>query len=154
QDLDGLQQQAIQRAAAKVAPYVVAIETQGGAQARIRRGTGATSGLVVAADGYVITSAFNFANKPSSIIVAVPGKKERFVAKVVATDQTRMLTLLKIDTKDLSVPPAVPKKEIRVGMTALAAGRTLALNLDEPPSVSQGIVSAIERIWGKAVQTD
>src|SRR5438045_3720475 len=36
---------------------------------------------------------------------------------------------------------------------ALALGRTWA-SADAPPSVSVGIISALDRIWGKAVQTD
>src|SRR5262249_11704508 len=111
-------------------------------------------GLVVSEDGYIISSAFNFANKPTSIFIAVPGQKERFVAKVVATDHTRMLTLLKIDAKGLPLQTATPKSEIRVGQTALAVGRTLAVDTETPPSVSVGIVSAIERIWGKCIQSD
>ena len=89
---------------ARVAPCVVQIETQGGVDVvhaagggMIRRGMGPTSGLIVSADGYIISSAFNFANKPTTIDVSVPGQKDRYPAKVVATDQTRMLTLLKID---------------------------------------------------------
>ena len=35
----------------------------------MRKGVGPTSGLIISADGYVISSAFNFANKPSAIIV-------------------------------------------------------------------------------------
>src|SRR5262249_54146045 len=118
-----------------------------------RKGAGPTTGLVVAADGYIISSAFNFANKPSAIFVAVPGHKERHVAKIVATDNTRMLTLLKIDAKGLPVPVAAPKKEFRVGQWSMALGRAWA-GLDTPPSVAAGIVSALGRIWGKAIQTD
>src|SRR5262245_37541205 len=95
EDVDTLKDKAGKAAVQRVTPYVVAIETSGGTEfvgagrARILRGTGPTTGLIVGADGYVITSAFNFANKPSSIFVAVPGRKEKFVAKVIATDQTR-----------------------------------------------------------------
>jgi S1-C subfamily serine protease len=160
-DLESLQMQAMQAAAQKVSPCVVQIETSGGTDLigagprgpTIRKGMGPTSGLIVAADGYIISSAFNFANKPSGIFVNVPGKK-RYVAKVVATDQTRMLTLLKIDeATNLPVPVATPKKEIRVGQWALALGRTWT-NPDNSPSVSVGIISALGRIWGKAIQTD
>src|SRR6516162_2036332 len=77
-DLSDLQQQAVQAAVAKVAPTVVQIETSGGTDIiasgpagpggrTIHKGTGPTSGLIVGADGYVISSAFNFANKPTSI---------------------------------------------------------------------------------------
>jgi S1-C subfamily serine protease/predicted esterase len=119
----------------------------------MRKGVGPTTGLVVAADGYIISSAFNFANKPAAIFVAVPGHKDRFVARVVATDQTRMLTLLKIDASGLPVPIPCPKGEIRVGQSAAALGRTWT-GTEGPPSVSVGIVSALGRIWGKAIQTD
>ncbi len=160
--LDALQQQAIKAAVRKVAPSVVQIETSGGRDvivsgpqgAPVRKAAGPTTGLIVSADGYVISSSYNFANKPTSIFVAVPGHKERYVAKAVATDTTRMLTLLKIDATGLPVPGAAPKKDIKIGYTAAALGRTLDPNPASPPSVSVGIVSALERIWGKALQTD
>jgi S1-C subfamily serine protease len=162
-DLDDLRQQAIKAAVKKVAPSVVQIETSGGLDvirpggpqgAMIRTGVGPTTGVIVAPDGYIITSAFNFVNKPTAIRVAVPGQKERLVATVVATDQTRMLTLLKVDAKGLPVPTAQPKSEMKVGYTGLALGRTLSPSIEETPSVSEGIVSAVNRIWGKALQTD
>jgi S1-C subfamily serine protease len=166
--VDDLQQQAIKAAVKKVAPCVVKIETSGGTEiiragrgprgGMIRRGVGPTTGLIVSADGYVVSSAFNFANQPSTIRVAIPGMKERKVARVVATDQTRMLTLLKVadlpaGTK-LPVPEAAPKKDMQIGLTAIAVGRTLAPETDAMPSVSVGIISAIDRIWGKTIQTD
>jgi S1-C subfamily serine protease/predicted esterase len=158
-DLEGALETAMKAAVAKVAPSVVQIETSGGTDVigagpqGLRKGTGPTTGLVVAAEGYIISSAFNFANKPSAIFVAIPGQKERFVAKVVATDHTRMLTLLKVEATGLPVPAPTPKKEIQVGQWTIALGRTWS-TLDSPPSVSVGIVSAVERIWGKAIQTD
>jgi S1-C subfamily serine protease len=158
-EVEALQQKAIKAAVARVAPSIVQIETSGGSDvigagpAQVRKGTGPTTGLVVAPDGYVISSAFNFANKPSAIFVAIPGQKERQVAKIVATDETRMLTLLKVEATGLPVPIAAPKKEFRVGQWSVALGRTWA-SLDSPPSVSIGIVSALGRIWGKAIQTD
>ena len=97
QDFDELQENAMKAAVARVGSSVVQIETSGGADilgsgpGMIRRGTGATTGVVVSEDGYVITSSFNFANKPSAIFVAVPGQRERLVATVVAADETRMI---------------------------------------------------------------
>jgi S1-C subfamily serine protease/predicted esterase len=153
-------EQALRAAAAKVAPAVVLIETTGGTEMvgggrqQIRKGVGATTGLIVGADGYVISSAFNFANNPTGIFVTVPGRKERFVAKAVATDHTRMVTLLKIEANGLPVPAAAPKAELRIGQWAIALGRALVPNPDLPPSVSVGVVSALKRIYGKAIQTD
>jgi S1-C subfamily serine protease len=162
-NLNDLQEEAIKAAVQRAAPSVVKIETSGGTEVVsrgpggiIRRGTGPTSGLVVSEDGYVISSAFNFANKPSTIRVSIPGQKERHVAKVVGTDQTRMLTLLKVDLPaglKLPVPVVAPKADVKIGHTAIAVGRTFA-DADASPSVSVGIISALHRIWGKAVQTD
>jgi serine protease Do len=163
EDVNELKERAVKDAVKKVTPSVVMIETSGGTEiitagpkgAKIRKGIGPTSGVVVSEDGYIISSAFNFANKPSSIIVAVPGHKERYVAKVVATDQTRMLTLLKVEPAGkLVVPEAAKKSEFKVGQTSIAVGRTLVESVDQSPSVSVGIISATDRIWGKAIQSD
>lgn len=169
-DLNDATEKAMKAASAKVAPAIVKIETAGGAEttlvapkkggppgppaAGIRKGVGPTTGLVVSADGYIISSAFNFSNKPTDIFVTIPGRPQRLVAKIVANDQTRMLTLLKIDAKDLTVPDVFPKKDVEVGQWGLTLGRTLDNNVDHPPSMSVGIVSATNRIWGKAIQTD
>ncbi|HEV3117733.1 MAG TPA: PDZ domain-containing protein, partial [Gemmataceae bacterium] len=158
-DVEGLQEKAIKASVARVSPCVAQIETSGGSDilgsgmSMFRKGAGPTTGLVVGADGYIISSAFNFANKPAAIFIGLPGHKDRYVAKVVATDATRMLTLLKIEARGLPVPAATPKKEIKVGQLSLALGRAWT-GLDTPPSISTGIVSALGRIWGKAIQTD
>lgn len=165
-DVNEATEKAMKAASAKVAPTVVKIETAGGAEVipggpkgkggggGIRKGTGPTTGLIVDPDGYIITSSFNFAHKPTDIFVTVPGAPSRFVAKVVAHDQSRMLTLLKVDAKNLPVPTAFPIKEVEIGQWAIALGRTHDPNVDRPPSMSIGIISATNRIWGKAIQTD
>ena len=170
QDANEETAKAMKEAAQKAAAFVVKIETSGGRETvgggapggggppgggapGVRKGAGPTSGLVVAADGYVITSSFNFANKPSDIFVTVPGR-DRKVAKIVASDTSRMLTLLKIDEKDLAVPAAYPKKDLEVGQWSLAMGRALEPDLVKVPGYSRGIVSALGRIYGKCIQTD
>ncbi len=111
--------------------------------------TGPTTGIIVSADGYVISSAFNFAARPASILVTLPDGR-RVAATQVATDKVKMLTLLKVEATNLVVPQAAPAESFRVGQWAVALGKTL----DELPSISVGIVSALNRIWGKALQTD
>jgi serine protease Do len=76
----------------------------------------------------------------------------------VATDHSRMLVLLKIDpdqpaagAESLAVPEFVPKDQMRVGQWAIAVGRTFEGNR---PNMSVGILSALGRICGKAIQTD
>ncbi len=161
QEVNEQTEKAIKAAMHKVSPTIVQIETSGGTEmvgagpgSRMLRGTGPTTGVIVAPDGYIVSSAFNFANKPTAVFVTIPGRKERLVAKTVATDHTRMLTLIKVEATGLPVPVAVPKKEMQIGQWAIALGRTLDANVDNPPAMSIGIISALHRIWGKAVQTD
>jgi len=162
QDLNDQLEQAMKDAVRKVSPSVVQIVTQGGADLVVpspkgpvfRKALGPTTGLIVGSDGYVISSAFNFINNPTNILVQVPGHAEPFIAKKVATDRSKMLTLLKIEQNQLPVPVMAPLKEIHEGQWAIALGRTLDAKRDAPPSISVGIISALGRIWGKAIQTD
>lgn len=155
-------EQALKAAVAKVAPSVVQIITQGGIDQVVtnssgqifRKALGPTTGVVVSADGYIVSSSFNFINEPTGILVAVPGQPDPLVAKKVAFDKSRMLALLKIDAKGLTVPEMTPKKDILVGNWAIALGRTFDVRRDSPPSMSLGIISALGRIWSRAFQTD
>ena len=52
------------------------------------------------------------------------------------------------------VPTAFPKAEVEIGLWSLALGRTQDPDAEHPPSMSIGIISAVNRIWGKCFQTD
>jgi serine protease Do len=151
-NLESLEEQAFKEASAVVAPSVVRIQTVGGLDrvGRVLTGTAATTGVVVSADGYVISSAFNFASRPASVLVTLADGR-RFPAKIIANDWSRMLTLLKIEAEGLSVPRVAPRDGFRVGQWAIAMGRTYESPL---PNLSVGIISALDRIWGRALQTD
>jgi serine protease Do len=152
-DVTEQEEHAITTAAAKVAPSVVRIETVGGLErvGKLLVATGPTTGLIVSEDGFVISSSFNFVQKPSSILVTLPNGT-RAAANIVARDQARMLVLLKVNTSEkLPVPVAVPRSEMQVGQWTVAIGRTFD---PSQVSMSAGILSAKERIWSKAIQTD
>ena len=152
-DLQLREQESIRAAVQAVAPSVVQIETVGGLEqiGRSLVGTGPTTGLIVAADGLIVSSAFNFVQQPTSILITLPDN-ERKAATIVARDHSRMLVLLKVHTeRQLPVPRAVPRDDFSVGQWAIALGRTFDA---EQPNVSVGILSATNRIWGKAIQTD
>ena len=60
--------------------------------------------------------------------------------------------LLKVEAEQpLTVPTAAPRDEMLVGQWAIGVGRTFDF---EFPNQSVGILSAKNRIWGKAIQTD
>jgi serine protease Do len=147
------EQQAFDQAVRTVAPSVVRLETVGGAETvqGVLVGDGPTTGLIVAPEGYIVSSAFNFARQPSGILAVLPGG-QRVAARLVATDHSRSLVLLKIDAPEpLPVPTATPLAEVLPGRWAIAVGRAFD---PAQANVSIGIVSAVDRVWGKAIQTD
>jgi serine protease Do len=107
-----------------------------------------TTGIIVRADGLIATSLFNFNTRPQIITVILADGRE-FIAELIARDFSKNLALLKIPATDL--PAARAATELTVGQWALALGRAYA---SREPSAHFGIVSAINRISGKALQTD
>lgn len=144
---------AVRSAVAEAAPSVLRVETFGGLEKvdNVLIGSGPTTGVAVSKDGYVLCSAYSFAKLPTSILVTMPSG-QRVAAKIVARDHSRMLVLLKVNSDETLTPPSfVSRSELSVGQTAIAVGRTYDA---ETPNASVGIISATNRIWGKAVQTD
>ena len=146
-----LEQDAFQKAALSAAESVVRIETIGGLDkvGDVLLNTGATTGTVVGRDGYILSSAFNFVGEPSAIFVTLPDGR-RVQAERVATDTLRKLVLLKADAEDLT-PIEAAGGGATVGRWAIAVGRTYE---GGTPNVSVGVVSAVGRVWGLAIQTD
>lgn len=153
EDLAQQEAAALQAAAAHVADSVVQIRTIGGLDrvGATMIAAGPTTGLVVTADGYLVSSAFNFAQQPTSILVRLPSG-DLAPAQLVAHDKNRMLVLLKVNTNNpLPVPEVAPLDEIRVGQWAVALGRTFQA---DQLNTSVGIVSALNRMYGRVMQTD
>ena len=153
EDLDALEQKALTEAVDRVAPSVVRIETVGGLERvdKVLFGAGPTTGLVVNSSGYILSSAFNFVNKPASILVRLPDGTRK-PAKLVARDHNCQIVLLKIEPDHpLPVPETAPQSEMRVGQWCVAVGRTFE---ESRPNMAVGVLSAVGRVWGKALQTD
>lgn len=142
----------------RIRPSLVTIESFAGITAMegviggIRKqGEGNTTGVVVGSDGWVVTSLFNFARNPR-IITVVLADGTRRVARIVGRDLSRNLCLLRVEeVSDLPVPTWVPQESIRVGQYAISLGVGYG---DTRPAVSLGIISAMNRIGGRAIQTD
>ena len=150
-------QRAFRAAVARAAPGVVTIETVGGAMPPdSRRGRsfqvadGPTTGLVYSRDGLILTSSFNFVRDPSVVTVTLADGRQ-FVASLVARDEINRLAMLRIEADGLAVPVWCPQEAVQVGTWALALGRGFG---GEGPAVSVGIISAVGRFEGGAVQTD
>jgi serine protease Do len=151
---------AFRAAVDKVLPSLVTIETFGGLSGGSRRGKmqgisrpgdGPTTGVIISADGYVVTSTFNFLRRPP-VITVVRQDGTRHVATLLGRDETRKLCVLKIEgVNDLPVPEFVSPSELKIGAWAISVGVGYG---DDEPMISAGIVSALNRVSGRAVQTD
>jgi len=114
-------------------------------------GEGPTTGVIVSADGHIITSTYNFLRQ-SPIITVILHDGTQHVARLLGRDETRKLCLLKIDgVKHLPAARPAPVGTLRIGQWAVAMG--VGYGGDEP-ALSAGIVSALGRMSGRAVQTD
>ncbi len=147
------EQAAFGNAVALVADSVVQIETFGGLE---RVGDeliaeGPTTGTIVAADGWIISSLFSFRQQPASILVTLPDKT-RVAARIVSRDTSRELALLKVDVGEaLPVAQTAPKSDLVVGQWTIALGKTYDRR---HVSQSVGIISALGRAYDKAIQSD
>ena len=153
-----LTSKAFRAAAAKIQPALVTIESFGGVsavQGKIggirQQGEGNTTGVMISPDGYIITSTFNFIQRPP-VITVITSDGQRRVAQLLGRDDTRKICLLKIEgVQGLPVPELLSPADVVVGQWAISVGVGFG---DAYAAISAGIVSAKNRIGGKAIQTD
>ncbi len=107
---------------------------------RDRRSLSLGSGVVISADGYVITNNHVVGENMREITVALPNKKE-IKGKVIGTDPATDIALLKINVSGLPVVPWGDSGQLKVGEWVLAIGSPFQLN----QTVTAGIVSATGR---------
>lgn len=144
--LEPLEEAAWQAAVNRVAPSVVRLERLDGTTE-----TPPATGVVVSTDGLVVTSSHWIPAAPPPLLCLTP-TGQRLPAELVARDHSRLIALLRVAGLTAApIPPPAPAGEVRVGQWAIAVGRTFP---GSEPNRSVGIISARERIWGRALQTD
>lgn len=107
-----------------------------------RVGEAVGTGVIVSGDGEVLTNAHVVAGA-SDIRVRLPGDTEPTDAELLASDAGNDLALLRVDAADLPAVEFSPAGETDIGDEVLAIG--FALDLDGAPSVTLGIISALDR---------
>ena len=98
--------------------------------------TGVGSGVIITADGYVVTN--NHVVESSEKVTVTLNDKREYTAKVVGTDPSTDLALLKLDAKDLHFITFGNSDAMRVGEWVLAVGNPFNIS----STVTAGIVSA------------
>jgi len=100
------------------------------------------SGVIVTPDGYIITNNHVVENA-SKIEIILPDKRS-YTAKVIGTDPSTDLALVKVDAKNLPVVKLGNSDNVQVGEWVLAVGYPFTLQ----STVTAGIVSAKGRAIG------
>lgn len=100
---------------------------------------GSGSGVIISADGYIITN--NHVIEKADEIQVVLNDKRSYSAKVVGTDPTTDIALLKIDESNLKFLTYGNSDDLRIGEWVLAVGNPFNLT----STVTAGIVSAKAR---------
>jgi len=111
-------------------------------QREMPRQRGVGSGVIITADGYILTNN-HVVEGADDIEVAVEtrGSRKTYKAEVIGTDPLTDVGLIKIDATGLTPATIGDSTKLRVGDIVLAAGAPMQLNL----SITQGIVSALGR---------
>lgn len=184
QNIDNSRKNAITNAVSKVSPAIVGINItevvrtqsslgsifgndpffdlfrgQMGGYEREVHGLG--SGFIISDDGYIVTN-HHVAGNASKIIVTMTDG-EKYDAKIIGTDETTDIALLKIDAdKDLPYLKFCKSEEVLAGEWAVAFGNPFGLfDLNAKPTVTVGVVSNSgvdfvqdKRVYKGMIQTD
>jgi len=108
-----------------------------------RKIKGSGSGVIISAEGYILTNN-HVIQQAESIKVSVPGIKNEFTAKLVGSDKITDLALLKIENPSKKSFPYVSfadSEQLLIGDVVLAIGNSFGLG----QSVTMGIISALNR---------
>ena len=124
---------------------------------RVDRVIGSGTGMIISSSGYIATN-FHVVAGSSGITVITPDN-EKHSARIVGYDDATDLAVLKINAQNLSTCNFGDSSAIRSGQPVIAMGNALALS--GGPTVSYGVVSAVDRIlpWSEfitegLIQTD
>ena len=108
-------------------------------QVQTPKRTAAGSGVIISADGYIVTNN-HVVDGADELMVTLNDNKE-YSARIIGADATTDLALIKIDAKNLPAIQIANSDDVKIGEWVLAVGNPLGLN----NTVTAGIVSAKAR---------
>ncbi|MBA3671391.1 MAG: trypsin-like peptidase domain-containing protein [Gemmatimonadaceae bacterium] len=148
---------AITDAVARVAPSVVTVQTEQvqrvaadpfesvfGGRSGTQTAAGLGTGFIVRADGVIVTNAHVVAGATSVSVMLRDGTT--YPAKVIGTDETNDLAVLKVEAIRLPIAPLGDSDALLVGEWAIAIGNPYGFMLgNAEPSVTAGVISGVGR---------
>ncbi len=122
-------------------------------QVQTPKKTATGSGVIISNDGYIVTN--NHVVEGADELTVTLNDNQEHSARIIGTDKTTDLALIKIDGKNLPAITIANSEDLKIGEWVLAVGNPLGLN----NTVTAGIVSAKARSLGannveSFIQTD
>jgi serine protease Do len=111
----------------------------GGQQGRMQPQESSGSGVIISADGYIVTN--NHVVEGAEELEVITYNKKSYTAKVIGTDPNTDIAVIKIEETKLPTMVFGNSDEVKVGEWVLAVGNPF--NLES--TVTAGIISAIGR---------
>ena len=103
---------------------------------------GSGSGVIISNDGFVVTN--NHVVEGADELTVILSDNTEYSAKVIGTDKTSDLALIKVDGKNLPAITIADSEKLKVGEWVLAIGNPFSIGT----TVTAGIVSAKARGMG------
>ncbi len=123
----------------KVSPSIVGILSY---QSQMSEEIGTGSGVIISADGYIVTNAHVVDG--GQLIEVVLNNNERYTAKVIGSDARSDLAVIKIQANNLVTASLGNSDELKPGETVYAIGNPGGLEFAN--SITDGMVSGIDRL--------
>ncbi len=141
QSKDDSERMNIEQVVNKTLSQVVGVVAKTGEGFYASEGQG--SGIILSADGYIITNA-HVIEKATAVQIVLPDDKQTtYDAKVIGSDTKTDLAVLKVEATNLNAADIGNSAELNLGETVVAIGNPYGLELQS--SVTSGIVSALDR---------
>ncbi len=153
------QEMSVEEIAEQVGPAIVGITIRRTGQSffgQTQTVEGGGSGIIIKADGYIVTNEHVVTDAEDVVVILKNGKE--YPAKVVGTDKSTDIAILKIEAEGLVAAQLGQSSALRVGEMAVAIGNPIGLKFAN--TVTCGVISALDRqleVGGvnyKLIQTD
>jgi serine protease Do len=130
----------------RVLPAVVNVTTdvfQTDPFGNAQQGQGVGTGFIVRQDGVIVTNCHVVEGASKITVFTSAEHPTRYDARVIGGDCAHDLAVLKVDATGLSTVPLGNSADLRLGQSVIALGYALAL--EGGPTVTEGIVSSLDR---------
>lgn len=106
------------------------------------------SGFIISPEGFIVTNEHVVENATEIVITMTDGSRRQ--AKIVGSDRLTDIALLKIEGENFPYIEFGNSDDLIVGEWVIALGNPFGLfELNDKPTVTVGVISAIDRDWGR-----